>query len=53
MRYGIEVVGVVNDAVYDDVRGESQPLIYFPSEAGRLYVVRAAGRLDLDGPLAA
>jgi len=43
VRYGIEVVGVVNDAIYDGVRGESQPLIYFPNEAGRLYVVRTAG----------
>jgi predicted permease len=43
VRYGIEVVGVVNDAIYDDVRGASRPMIYFPSEAGRLYVVRAAG----------
>jgi predicted permease len=43
LRYGIEVVGVVNDAIYDDVRGASRPMIYFPSEAGRLYVVRAAG----------
>jgi predicted permease len=43
VRYGIEVVGVVNDAIYDDLRGESQPLIYFPSEAGRVYVVRASG----------
>lgn len=43
VRHGIEVVGVVNDAIYDGVRGESQPLIYFPSEAGRVYVVRTAG----------
>jgi putative ABC transport system permease protein len=43
VRYGIEVVGVVNDAIYDDVRGTSRPVIYFPSEAARLYVVRAAG----------
>jgi predicted permease len=43
VRYGIEVVGVVNDAIYDGVRGEKKPLIYFPSETGRLYVVRAAG----------
>jgi predicted permease len=43
VRYGIEVVGVVNDAIYDGVRGETQPLVYFPSEAGRLYVVRAIG----------
>jgi predicted permease len=42
-RYTIEVVGVVNDAVYDDVRSEARPLIYFPSEAGRVFVVRAAG----------
>ena len=43
VRYTIEIVGVVNDAIYDEVRGVSQPLIYFPSETGRLYVVRAAG----------
>jgi predicted permease len=43
LRYGIEVIGVVNDAIYDDVRGASRPMIYFPSEAGRLYVVRTAG----------
>jgi len=43
VRYDIEVVGVVNDAVYDDVRAVSKPLIYFPSGAGRLYVVRALG----------
>ena len=52
VRYNIEVVGVVNDAIYDQVRGVSQPLIYFPSEAGRLYVVRAAGAPeDLMGSL--
>ncbi len=39
----IEVVGVVNDAICDEIRGVSRPLIYFPSEAGRVYVVRAAG----------
>jgi predicted permease len=51
-RYNIEIVGVVNDAIYDEVRGVSQPLIYFPSEAGRLYVVRAAGvPEDLAGSL--
>jgi predicted permease len=43
VRYTVEIVGVVNDAIYDEVRGVSQPLIYFPSEAGRLFVVRAAG----------
>ncbi len=43
VRYGIEVIGVVNDAIYDQIRGVSQPLIYFPSEAGRLFAVRAAG----------
>ncbi|MGH9309499.1 MAG: FtsX-like permease family protein, partial [Vicinamibacterales bacterium] len=29
--------------IYDHVRDASKPLIYFPSEAGRMYVVRAAG----------
>jgi predicted permease len=52
VRHGIEVVGVVNDAIYDDVRGASRPMIYFPSEAGRLYVVRTAGaRTNLMGSL--
>jgi predicted permease len=52
VRYDIEIIGVVNDAIYDQVRGVSQPLIYFPSEAGRLYVVRAAGAPeDLVGSL--
>ena len=52
VRYNIEVVGVVNDAIYDQVRGVSQPLIYFPSEAGRVYAVRAAGAPeDLMGSL--
>jgi len=52
VRYGIEVIGVVNDAIYEDVRGVSQPLIYFPSEAGRLYEVRVtASPGDLVGSL--
>ena len=52
VRYDIEVVGVVNDAVYDDVRAVGKPLIYFPVEAGRLYVVRALGApTDLVGRL--
>ena len=52
VRYNIEVVGVVNDAIYDQVRGVSQPLIYFPSEAGRVYAVRASGAPeDLMGSL--
>jgi predicted permease len=52
VRYTIEIIGVVNDAIYDEVRGGSQPLIYFPSETGRLYVVRtAAAPEDLAGSL--
>ena len=52
VRYDIEVVGVVNDAVYDDVRAVGKPLMYFPSEAGDLYVVRAQGEpTDLVGSL--
>jgi predicted permease len=52
VRYDTEVVGVVNDAVYDDVRGVARPLIYFPSEAGRVYVVRAVATTgDLSGSL--
>ena len=52
VRYDIEVVGVVNDAVYDDVRAVGKPLIYFPSEAGRMYAVRALGApADLVGSL--
>jgi ABC-type antimicrobial peptide transport system permease subunit len=41
---------VVDDAVYDDVRAVGKPLMYFPSEAGDLYVVRAQGEpTDLVG----
>jgi predicted permease len=43
VSYDIEVVGVVDDAVYDDVRAAGKPLIYFPSATGRLYLVRAQG----------
>lgn len=46
VRYGIEVVGVVNDAIYDDARATTLPIIYYPTNAGRLYVVRAAGPAD-------
>jgi predicted permease len=50
VRYDIEIVGVVDDAVYDDVRAVGKPLMYFPSEAGDLYVVRAQGEpTDLVG----
>jgi predicted permease len=43
VQYDVEVVGVVDDAVYDDVRATARPLFYFPNEAGRLYVVRTDG----------
>ena len=43
VRYGLEIVGVANDAVYSDMREEIQPLIYFPFSWGDTFVVRAAG----------
>jgi hypothetical protein len=43
VTHDIEVVGVVNDAVYDDVRATARPLLYFPSKASRLYVLRTDG----------
>jgi len=38
-----EIIGVVKDAVYENLRGEVRPLIYFPSEDGAGFVVRTQG----------
>ncbi len=46
VKYGIEIVGVVRDAVYEDLREEIKPLVYFPFLWGDTFVVRAAGSPD-------
>ena len=46
VKYAMEVVGVVRDAVYEDLREEITPLIYMPFAWGDTFVVRAAGSPD-------
>jgi len=43
VTFGMEVVGVANDALYNDLRGDSLPLIYMPSPTGHVFSIRAAG----------
>jgi predicted permease len=38
-----EIIGVVKDAIYFDLRDKAQPLIYFPSQGGNVLVARATG----------
>jgi predicted permease len=42
IKYEIEIVGVVKDANYGNLREKTRPLIYFPSQGGTLLVVRAS-----------
>jgi predicted permease len=46
VKYRIEIVGVAKDAVYEDLREEIKPLIYFPLSWGDTFVVRAASPPD-------
>ena len=43
VKYDMEIVGVVNDAIYGSLRDQTKPLIYFPTEGGTLLVVRGRG----------
>jgi len=43
VTYGFEIVGVARDAVYDNLRENIKPLVYFPFSWGDTFVVRAAG----------
>ncbi len=43
IKYDIEIVGVVKDANYGNLREKPRPLVYFPSPGGTLVVVRASG----------
>jgi predicted permease len=38
-----EIIGVAKDAVYDDPRGKTAPLIYFPGQDAGMFVARTAG----------
>jgi putative ABC transport system permease protein len=40
---GMEVIGVAGDAVYNDPRQPARPLIYLPSDAGAVLLVRTVG----------
>jgi predicted permease len=46
VKYDIEIIGVADNAIYDNLRQEKSPLIYFPGNRGQLLVVRAAGSPD-------
>jgi predicted permease len=46
VTYGFEVIGIAADAVHNDLREESRPLVYFPFLWGDTFVVRAAGPAD-------
>jgi predicted permease len=40
--YDIEIVGIVRDAIYGDLRTGPAPLIYFPASSARYLIVRAS-----------
>lgn len=42
VKYDIEIVGVVKDANYGNLRGKTRSLIYFPSQNESLLIIRAA-----------
>jgi predicted permease len=42
VKYDTEIVGVVKDANYGNLRDKTRPLIYFPDQGSGLIVVRAA-----------
>lgn len=46
VKYNIEIIGVANNAIYDNLREQTQSLIYFPGDRGQLLMVRAAGTPD-------
>jgi predicted permease len=41
-KYDTEIIGVVRNALYGDLRPGPQPIIYYPSDGGRHLAVRAA-----------
>lgn len=43
VKYDTEIVGVVKDANYGNLRGKTRSLIYFPTQGENLLVVRVAG----------
>ena len=42
-KYDIEIVGVAKDTAYGDIHGSVPPLIYYPSQEGEKFLVRASG----------
>jgi predicted permease len=47
VTYAFDVIGVAADAIYDDLREDSRPLIYFPFLWGDTFVVRAASQPEV------
>jgi predicted permease len=41
-KYGTEIIGVVGNAVFGDLRLGPRPIIYYPADGGRYLAVRAA-----------
>lgn len=46
VKYDIEIIGVAENAIYDNLREEKSFLIYYPGDRGQLLVVRTAGNPD-------
>jgi predicted permease len=44
VKYNIEIVGVAEDANVGNLREQTRPLIYFPTDSGRVIFARVAGK---------
>ena len=42
VKYNIEIIGVAQNAIYGNLREQTSPVIYFPTQGGTLLLVRAA-----------
>ncbi|HET6892603.1 MAG TPA: ABC transporter permease [Pyrinomonadaceae bacterium] len=41
VKYDIEIIGVAQNAIYGNLREQTSPVIYFPTQGGTLLLVRA------------
>jgi predicted permease len=46
VTYGMEIVGIVGNAVYDDPHNAAKPMFYLPSDVGTVLVVHTARSPD-------
>jgi predicted permease len=44
LKYDTEIIGVATNAIYDNLREETPPLIYFPGSRGEVLVIRASAK---------